>query len=97
MSAQKYMQWSCSSDQEDEKNQQNSIFKDLSYDQIKLRLRRSGSSLRAVARELGVSHTAVVDVAKKERSSARISKALARTLNISLDQSCTSNPKEGQK
>lgn len=57
-----------------------------SYAQIKQDLKRAGSSLRAVARELGVSHTAVVDVARQERRSARISKALADKLNVPLEQ-----------
>lgn len=60
--------------------------KHLPYSQIKQDLKRSGSSLRAIARELGVSHTAVVDVAKQDRSSARISRALADKLNVSLER-----------
>ncbi len=69
--------------------------KRLPYNQIKQDLKRSGSSLRAIARELGVSHTAVVDVAKQDRSSARISKALADKLNVSVDQ--ISSVKKGEK
>lgn len=57
-----------------------------SYEQIKRDLKRAGSSLRAIARELGVSHTAVVDVAKQERRSARISKALADKLQVPVNQ-----------
>ncbi|MFD1796989.1 transcriptional regulator [Paracoccus aurantiacus] len=59
---------------------------DPSYEKLKHALKRSGTSFRAIARELGVSHTAVVDVAKKERRSARISKALAEKLGVPVDK-----------
>lgn len=55
------------------------------YEQIKHDLKRSGSSLRALARELGVSHTAVVDVAKQDRRSASISQALADKIQIPVE------------
>ncbi len=51
------------------------------YDEIKRKLKASGSSLRAMSRELGVSHTIVVHVAKGERTSARVACALLKHLS----------------
>lgn len=67
------------------------------YEKIKRDLKLTGSSLRAVSRELGVSHTAVVDVAKQERSSARIAMALAEKLQITVDQLWTPPTREDRK
>lgn len=69
----------------------------LPYSEIKRELKRSGISLRAVTRELGVSHTAVVDVTKQERRSARISEALAEKLNVSVDQLRGTKAVEGRE
>ncbi|NIY95560.1 helix-turn-helix transcriptional regulator [Salipiger sp. HF18] len=68
-----------------------------SYEKIKRDLKRADSSLRAIARELGVSHTAVVDVAKRERRSAKIAKALAEKLQVSVDQLWTDKSREKGK
>lgn len=50
------------------------------YLKLKSDLRKSGLSLRGIARDLGVAHTSVVDVARGVRRSGRIEAAIAREL-----------------
>lgn len=51
-----------------------------SYSKLKRDLRSAGISLRAIAREAGVSHTAVTDVARGARRSKRIEEIIALRL-----------------
>lgn len=51
-----------------------------SYTQLKDDLRKAGFSLRSISREVGVSHTAVTDVARGARRSRRIEQLIAERL-----------------
>lgn len=50
------------------------------YEKLKLALKAAGISFRSIARETGVSHTAVTDVAKGARRSRRIEALIAQRL-----------------
>ncbi|UWQ00221.1 helix-turn-helix domain-containing protein [Aliiroseovarius crassostreae] len=51
------------------------------YSKLKADLKSAGVTLRSIARDLGVSHTAVTDVARGARRSKRIEQAIADSLN----------------
>lgn len=52
------------------------------YFRLKQDLKRAGRSLRSISREVGVSHTAVTDVARGARRSQRIEQIIADHLNV---------------
>ncbi|SMR71982.1 transcriptional regulator, Nlp family [Aliiroseovarius halocynthiae] len=51
------------------------------YSKLKADLKSAGVTLRSIARDVGVSHTAVTDVARGARRSKRIEQAIADSLN----------------
>ncbi|UWQ02956.1 helix-turn-helix domain-containing protein [Aliiroseovarius crassostreae] len=51
------------------------------YSKLKADLKSAGVTLRSIARDVGVSHTAVTDVARGARRSKRIEQAIADCLN----------------
>lgn len=51
------------------------------YSQLKSDLLKAGVSLRSISRDVGVSHTAVADVARGARRSRRLEKIIADRLN----------------
>jgi len=52
------------------------------YSKLKQDLKGAGKSLRSISREVGVSHTAVTDVARGARRSRRIEQIIASHLNV---------------
>ncbi|WP_424944624.1 helix-turn-helix domain-containing protein [Aliiroseovarius crassostreae] len=56
------------------------------YSKLKADLKSAGVTLRSIARDLGVSHTAVADVARGARRSKRIEQAVADRLNTTPEQ-----------
>ncbi|MGJ8686391.1 MAG: helix-turn-helix domain-containing protein [Spongiibacteraceae bacterium] len=57
-----------------------------SYEKLKLSLKDAGVSLRSIARDTDVSHTAVTDVAKGARRSRRIEAFIAERLKTTPSQ-----------
>ncbi|UWQ35603.1 helix-turn-helix domain-containing protein (plasmid) [Leisingera sp. M527] len=51
------------------------------YSKLKADLSSAGVTLRSIARDVGVSHTAVTDVARGARRSRKIERAIADRLN----------------
>jgi lambda repressor-like predicted transcriptional regulator len=51
------------------------------YSKLKADLKSADVTLRSIARDVGVSHTAVTDVARGARRSSRIEQAIADRLN----------------
>lgn len=56
------------------------------HEYLKYRLRVSGTTMAALARELGINHASLICITKRRRRSKRIEQALADKLNVHVDQ-----------
>lgn len=66
------------------------------YSKLKSDLKEAGVSLRSIARDTGVSHTAVTDVARGARRSQRIEQFIAERLNTTPSKLCPDRyPQQG--
>lgn len=56
------------------------------HEYLKYRLRLSGTTMAALARELGINHASLICITKRRRRSKRIEQALADKLNVPVDE-----------